>query len=144
MQQWADLKSSKIASSFFKWVCKWIAAPCVSSHWILSISKNCVDRDYHIWIPKFISLIMITTCAVNIQKFICDQFLKKDLKIPNPTVADTWENRKEMGHVYEHNNAVPKNHLLPGKAFLWSYVLQVFMLFSSFQAICTYIILQQG
>lgn len=51
---------------------------------------------------------MITTCAVTIQIFICDQILNKDLKIANPTVADAGENRKEMGHLYQHHNAVPK------------------------------------
>lgn len=45
---------------------------------------------------------------------MCVQFLNKDLKIPNPTVADAGENRKEMGHVFLHHNAVPKNNLLPG------------------------------
>lgn len=51
---------------------------------------------------------MITMSAVTIQTFTCDQFLNKDLKIPNPTVADAGENRKEMGHMYQHHNAVPK------------------------------------
>lgn len=110
-------------------VCKWIAARCVNSHWILSSSKN---RNFHIWIPKFISLSVIPTCAITIQTFICDQFLNKDLKIPNPTVADAGENRKEMGHIFLNHNAVPKNNLLPGISVGLGFAGLCFFLLSSY------------
>lgn len=47
---------------------------------------------------------------------MCDQFLNKDLKIANPTVADARENRKEMGHMFLHHNVIPAPYcyLLPG------------------------------
>ena len=70
---------------------------------------------------NFISLSMITTCAVTIQTFMCDQVLKDELKIPNITAADAGENRKEMGHMQLKDNALPKYHLLPSNTFLWSY-----------------------
>ena len=49
---------------------------------------------------------------------MCDQFLKDDLKSPNPTVADAGENRKQA--TQQKDNALPKYCLLPSKAFLWS------------------------